>query len=57
MVMLFGVLLLANSLFTTVLLFLLILSFILLPLPEEIWLEDRYGEPYLQYQSQIPRFL
>ncbi len=56
-VMLFGVLLLANSLFTTVLLGLLILSFILLPLPEEIWLEGRYGEPYLQYQSQTPRFL
>ncbi len=56
-VMLSGVLLLANSLYATVIMLLLILSFIILPLPEETWLEDQYGKPYLQYKSQTPRFL
>ena len=56
-VMLAGLILVANSARVTVILLLIILSFILFPLTEEPWLEEQYGEDYLRYKTQTPRFL
>ena len=55
--MIAGVVLVVNSLYFGVLCALLILSFVLLPFSEEVWLEAAYGEDYLRYKSQNPRFL
>ena len=52
-----GAILIANSARATVILLLFIFSFILFPLTEEPWLEEQYGEDYLHYKTQTPRFL
>jgi len=31
--------------------------FALTPFAEEIWLEERYNDEYLQYKRRVPRFL
>ncbi len=36
---------------------LLILAFLLLPLAEELWLEEAYGERYMACKATTPRFL
>ena len=56
-VMITGLILLANSLYTTVLLLLTIIIFCIMPLPEEIWLEEKYGKEYLEYKYKTSRFL
>ncbi len=52
-----GLILIANSARVTVILLLFVFSFILFPLTEEPWLEEQYGEDYLRYKNQAPRFL
>ena len=52
-----GISLLSNSLFVIVGHLLIIGVFLLTPLCEEVWLEEQYGDNYLQYKSQTPRFL
>jgi len=52
-----GILLVANSALAAAILLLFIISFILFPLTEESWLEEQYGEDYLRYKTQTPRFL
>jgi len=47
-----GISLLANSLFTLVVHMILIVTFLILPLCEEKWLEQQYGEQYIRYKTQ-----
>jgi len=56
-IMIIGLILLVNSLFITVLLLLTIVIFCLMPFPEEIWLEEKYSEDYLNYKYKTSRFL
>ena len=56
-VMILGLILVANSPLATVACFLIILGFLLMPWAEEIWLEEEYGDEYLQYKISTPRFL
>jgi protein-S-isoprenylcysteine O-methyltransferase Ste14 len=56
-VLLTGLMLIANSVAVIVINLLIILSFILMPFAEEIWLEEQYGEAYLQFKARTPRFL
>jgi len=56
-VLLFGIILFANSKELTLFLFLEIFMFVLMPFSEEIWLEEVYGEDYLQYKEKTTRFL
>ena len=39
-----------------VLLWLLAFWYLIAPFPEERWLEERYGEKYLNYKKRIPRY-
>jgi len=39
-----------------VLLWLLAVWYLIAPFPEERWLEDRYGEQYLNYKQRVPRY-
>ena len=57
MVMIAGLMLLANSIYASVILLLIILIFALMPLPEEQWLPQHYGDAYQHYKSTTPRFL
>lgn len=52
-----GIILIANSVMVTVVGLIVILSFVLLPIAEEPWLEEQYGEAYLRYKTQTPRFV
>ena len=52
-----GLMLIVNSVAVIVINLLLILSFILMPFAEEIWLEEQFGEAYLQFKVRTPRFL
>jgi protein-S-isoprenylcysteine O-methyltransferase Ste14 len=36
---------------------LLILAFLILPLSEEPWLRQQYGEPFEEYCKEVPRFV
>ena len=36
---------------------LLVLAFFILPLSEEPWLREQYGEPYIEYCKNVPRFI
>ena len=36
---------------------LLMLVFVITPLAEELWLEEQYGESYMAYRREVPRFL
>ena len=56
-VMLIGVILLVNAIHVTVVSLLMILTFILMPLSEETWLQVQYGKEYLHYKTQTSRFL
>ena len=52
-----GITILANSLYVLIIHVLLSFVFIITPWAEESWLEDQYGEIYLEYKKQTPRFL
>ena len=54
---LLGWALIANSLPVSILLAIWALLYLLAPLLEEPWLEKEYGEEYLEYKRQTPRFL
>lgn len=52
-----GFALLSNSLLVTILMCLLVITLLLLPLIEEPWLLEQYGEKYKNYMSKVPRYL
>ena len=47
----------AASLKALVLLLLLSFEYLRLPFPEEKWLESKYGNVYLTYKNNVPRYL
>lgn len=57
MILFVGLSLMANSLYLWVTHILLILVFAIAPLAEEVWLEEQYGEEYIQYKRGTSRFL
>jgi len=56
-VLLSGLILFVNSLQSSILGLLAIIIFIIMPIPEEQWLEEKYGEEYLLYKNRTSRFL
>ena len=52
-----GLVLVSNSRYLLVVNSLLILIFLIAPVVEEIWLEEQYGEDYMEYKKATPRFL
>ncbi|MHA1439238.1 MAG: methyltransferase family protein [Promethearchaeota archaeon] len=56
-VLFLGITIFANSLFLVITHLLLSLVFVITPWAEESWLEEQYGEPYLEYKKHTPRFL
>ena len=52
-----GLSIIANSQFLWVTHGLLALVFIIMPLSEEVWLKEQYGEEYERYRRETPRFL
>ena len=52
-----GIIVISNSPHVFVGLSLLILSLILMPLAEEHWLEEAFGDTYIRYKKTTPRFL
>ena len=52
-----GVSVIANSVFLWIAHALLVLCFVVAPLTEEPWLEERYGDAYREYAKRVPRFL
>ncbi len=57
MVLFVGLSIISNSLYLWITHLLLILVFVVTPLAEETWLEEEYGESYLEYKKTSPRFL
>lgn len=57
MILFVGLSLIANSLYLWIAHVLLILVFAIAPIAEEIWLEEQYGEQYIQYKRETSRFL
>ena len=56
-ILLIGLILFVNSLNLTVLFILTIIIFLMMPFSEEIWLEEKYGNQYLEYKNKTSRFL
>ena len=56
-ILLVGLILFVNSLNLTILFLLTIIIFILMPFSEEIWLEEKYGNQYVDYKNITSRFL
>ena len=56
-IMIAGIILIVNSVLVAAVSLIIIFSFVLLPIAEEPWLEEEYGEEYLRYKTQTPRFL
>ena len=52
-----GVILISYSYMALVTGALLVLAFLTLPFSEEPWLRQQYGEPYLEYCKNVPRFI
>jgi protein-S-isoprenylcysteine O-methyltransferase Ste14 len=52
-----GLILFINSLHITILLVLTIIIFTIMPLAEEIWLEEKYGKEYIEYKNKTSRFI
>ena len=57
MILFMGLSLVANSTYLWIAHALLILVFVITPLAEETWLEEQYGEIYLEYKRNTARFL
>jgi protein-S-isoprenylcysteine O-methyltransferase Ste14 len=57
MILFIGVSILANSNYLFIAHVLLILIFMIIPLAEETWLEEQYGDAYLNYKRNVSRFL
>ena len=51
-----GIILISNSIYLAITNSLLILVFLITPYPEEIWLEEQYGEEYIAYKQATSRF-
>ena len=56
-VLFLGLSIIANSQFIWITHALLALVFIVMPLSEEVWLKEQYGEEYERYRRETPRFL
>ncbi len=56
MLIFMGMILFSNSFRAAAGFSLLILAFLLMPLAEELWLEEAYGEAYKKYKMITPRF-
>ena len=52
-----GVSVIANSLLLWITHVLIALVFLVVPLAEEPWLEEQYGDAYREYRRRVPRFL
>jgi len=52
-----GLSVVANSSYLWITHVLLILVFMIIPLADELWLEEEYGAEYLSYEQNAPRFL
>jgi protein-S-isoprenylcysteine O-methyltransferase Ste14 len=52
-----GIILLSNSLYVALVHVLGGIVFLITPLAEEIWLEQQYGDQYVQYKNTTARFL
>ena len=52
-----GLSVIANSLYLWITHVLIIMVFLVAPLAEETWLEDQYGEAYIEYKRGTSRFL
>jgi protein-S-isoprenylcysteine O-methyltransferase Ste14 len=57
MILFVGLSLIANSLYLWITHALTIMVFAVVPLTEELWLEEQYGEEYVQYKRGTSRFL
>ncbi len=57
LLLLAGLMVLANAWYATLGLAVLMLAFVLMPLAEEPWLEEVYGDAYRAYKTHTPRFL
>ena len=55
--LLVGVSVIANSLLLWITNLLVILWFLVMPLAEEPWLEEEYGDAYREYREKVRRFL
>ena len=56
-ILIIGLILFVNSLNLTVLFLLTIIIFIIMPFSEEIWLEEKYGNQYVEYKNKTSRFI
>ena len=57
MILFVGISVIANSLFLWITHLLITMVFAVAPFAEEIWLEDQYGETYVDYRRGTSRFL
>lgn len=51
-----GLILFVNSSYLSILFFITIVTFVLMPFSEEIWLQETYGKKYLEYKRNTRRF-
>ena len=52
-----GFALFSNSMLVIILMTLLVFTLLLLPLIEESWLLEQYGEKYRRYKAKVPRYI
>jgi protein-S-isoprenylcysteine O-methyltransferase Ste14 len=57
MLLFIGLIFISNSLYVLITNTLLVLVFTITPIAEEVWLEEEYGEKFLHYKQNTPRFL
>jgi protein-S-isoprenylcysteine O-methyltransferase Ste14 len=56
-IMLTGLIIFVNSFDLVIIFSIQILTFLLMPFSEEIWLEEKYGKEYLEYKKKTSRFI
>lgn len=56
-VLLIGLSIVANSLYVTIPLLLQVIIFVITPFSEESWLNEKYGNKYIEYRNRTSRFL